>query len=236
MPTYSKLFVIWRAPTAAGTRHVIGTLARTSRGYLFEYLPQHATEATAQSGFREIFGFPVAADHAFESRYLFPIFQERIPSPARADFKRMMADWGVEQVDEPMEVLARSGGILATDRLELAEFRTEDDPLIIPLEFRIAGLQKRPGASAKLAIGDLLKLEREPENVADADATLVARIDGETVGYVPRQYAGLIARKIDAGCVLSATTVRKILLPEAIGAWVVRVGCADEHKYPAETA
>lgn len=228
MPTYSKLFVIWRAPTAAGTRHVIGTLARTPQGYAFEYLPQHATEAAAQSGFREIFGFPVAG-HVFESRYLFPIFQERIPSPARADFKRMMADWGVERVDDPIEVLARSGGVLATDRLELAEFRAEDDPLTVPLEFRIAGLQKRPGASAKLAIGDSLKLEREPENVADAHATLVARIDGETVGYVPQQYAGLIARKLDAGCVLSATTVRKILLPEAIGAWVVRVGCVELH-------
>ena len=226
MSTYSKLFVIWRAPTPAGTRHVVGTLARTTQGFAFEYLPQPATEAAAQSGFREIFGFPVSGE-VFESRYLFPIFQERIPSPARADFKRMMSDWGVVQLDDPMEVLARSGGVLATDRLELAEFRVEDDPLTIPLEFRIAGLQKRPGASANLVIGDSLKLEREPGNVADPQATLVARIGGETVGYVPRQYSALIAHQLDAGRTISATTVRKILLPEAIGAWVVRVALAD---------
>jgi hypothetical protein len=221
MATYSKLFVIWRAPSAAGTRHVIGTLARTEQGFAFEYLAQQATDAAAQSGFREIFGFPVA-EQVFESRYLFPVFQQRIPSPARADFKRMMADWGVVHVDDSMEVLGRSGGVLATDRLELAEFRTDDDELTIPLEFRIAGLQKRPGASAKLKIGDTLKLEREPGNIADPLATLVARVDGETVGYVPRQYAVLIARQLDECVTISATTVRKILLPEAIGAWVVR--------------
>jgi hypothetical protein len=189
-------------------------------GYVFVY-DLEAVVIAAKDGFIDVPGLPIEK-LTHRGSYLFPIFMQRLPSPARGDFKRLMDSWGVVASDDSMEVLARSGGVLATDRIELAEFRAIDDELTIPLEFRIAGLQKRPSASLGLKVGDVLELIRQPMNEADPAATMVAMLDGVTVGYVPRQYAALLARHLDAGRRLHTATIRKILLPDAIGAWVVR--------------
>lgn len=219
MKPLDKLHVIWRA-YESGRRHVIGVLERTQSGFAFSYDAQSA-RAAADGGFDRILGFP-ELDRTYHSGYLFPMFAQRIPSPARTDRPAIMARWGVVDPDDVMEVLAKSGGILATDRIETAEYRGTDDDLTRPLEFRIAGQQKRPGATAGLTEGMQLELTREVDNSADSYATTVARLGGDVVGYVPRQYAALIAQHLEAGHQISTVTVRKIILPELIGAWVVR--------------
>jgi hypothetical protein len=158
----------------------------------------------------------------YRSAYLFPTFAQRIPSPKRPDYQAILESWGVEHSDDPLEILALSGGIQATDRLELAEYRASDDDLSDPLLFRIAGMKYQTG-QANLHVGDRLELLHEMGNAHDPDATLVLTRSGVKVGYVPRQYSRLVARILSAGGALDTVVVRELAVPADTGRWVVQV-------------
>ncbi|HEY1546596.1 MAG TPA: HIRAN domain-containing protein [Kofleriaceae bacterium] len=218
------LFVIWGAPSDGG-RHVVGHLSRGgSAAFRFWYEPD-LSAATAR-GFTLLPAFPEhrCEGAPFEARYLFATFAGRIPSPHRSDAAQMLAAWGVEHPDDQFEILARSGGLRATDRIELAEYRADDDPLVDPLEFRVAGVKYVSVESrAALTSGMPLRFEREPSNEHDTHATiLAATADGRRAGYVPRQYSRMVSRLLDAGSHLDAVAVREIVIPDDAGRWVVR--------------
>jgi hypothetical protein len=132
----------------------------------------------------------------------------------------MLASWGVERVDDQFEVLARSGGIRVTDRIELVEYRSDDDELATPLEFRVASRQHFDDP-APLSIGDKVRLIREPSNDYDSRATIIDHA-GRRAGYVPRPYVPMFARLLDAGVEVAAKVIRQLLVPDDVGRWVVR--------------
>jgi hypothetical protein len=137
----------------------------------------------------------------------------------------MMLQWGVTNPDDQFEVLAKSGGIRATDRLELAEYRAPDDDLVHPLELRIAS-RRHIHDPAPIAIGDTLLLRPEPENLSDPRAVVIEH-KGQRAGYVPRQYTALIGRSLDRGIGFIARVVRQLVVPEDVGKWVVAVSRAS---------
>lgn len=214
-----RLLVIWGEPDA-GNRHVIGHLVRSAGEFRFWY--EHDLSNARARGFQQLPEFPVLrrSDVPYVARYLFALFAERIPALTRPDAAQMMKSWGVECPDDQFEVLARSGGIRATDRLELAEYRDPDDDLSSPLEFRVAG-RRYIDDVAPLHVGDAVSLRREPDNCADPNAVIVDR-DGRRAGYVPRQYARLLGGFLARGGSLEARVVRELVLPDDIGKWVVR--------------
>jgi hypothetical protein len=216
----NRLWVVWGEPDE-GTRRVIGELWRDASGFAFAY--GHEIAIAKAKGFRLLPEFPQERDTSapYRSRYLFATFAQRIPSPKRRDFDRIMESWGVSRKDNPLEVLARSGGIQMTDRIELLEPRSEADDLERPLVARLAGMKKHPG-SARIRLGGLLGLEREPTNEFDACATKITA-DGEKAGYVPRPYSALIARLLDAGVRLEARAVRQLGDPADVGRWVMSI-------------
>jgi hypothetical protein len=220
--SWDRLLVIWRRPSDSN-RHVIGDLWRERDGYAFAYHERLPTEL----GFALLPEFPEhrTPPSAYRASYLFPTFAQRVPSPTRADLGELLAAWGVERADDPLEILARSGGVQTTDRLELAEYRPDDDQLERPLDMRVAGATKLEEPAA-LSAGDALELRREPENPHDPSATLFLFRGTLKVGYVPRQYAPMISRLLDAGVQLRAVTVRRLVLPPEGGRWVVRVSRA----------
>jgi hypothetical protein len=221
IPPIDQLFVIWRASAARdGTRHVVGMLRREANGYVFSYgADLRAAEA---DGFRSFPEFP--RDRGpFVSRYLFPTFQQRVPSPSRPDFQQMLDTWGVTRPDDVLEILARSGGLQATDRIELAEYRAEDDDLSRPLSFRVAGPGHYDDPDATgVPVGALVELVREPANRKDAHASLVVSVDGRRLGHVPRQYSKMFARLLDGGTPLLACTDRRLSVPGEGARWVIR--------------
>lgn len=224
MGTIDRLLVIWGEPTA-GNRQVIGHLHRSGGEFRFWYEDDLA-RAQAR-GFQMLPEFRVhrRADDSYTGRYLFALFAERIPAPTRRDFTEMMVAWGVDHPDDQFEVLARSGGIRATDRLELAEYRAVDDTLSQPLEFRIAGRRYIDDA-APLAVGDAVSLRREPDNTADPAAVIVDRM-GRRAGYVPRQYTQLLGLWVDRGVRLDGQVIRELPLPADAGKLVVRIARPD---------
>jgi len=223
--TIDKLFVIWSAPSDGG-RHLVGRLARRHVGSMFHFWYEDDLSAAFAKGFTFLPSFPEyrRSDLPYEARYLFATFADRIPSAQRIDAARMLASWGVAHPDDQFEVLAKSGGLRATDRIELAEYRAVDDPLFEPLEFRVAGMKYvPPDARGGLAIGMVLRFEREPTNPHDPNATVVARtIDGMRAGYVPRQYSAMIASLLGGGVALEAVAIRELVLPDDAPRWVVR--------------
>ena len=109
-----------------------------------------------------------------------------------------------------------------TDRIELAEHRTEHDDLREPLLVRIAGMKKHAGAE-HIHVGDVLALRREPHNPHDPNATMIVAPGGQKAGYVPRQYSAMIAGLVDSGVQLEATAIRQLGVPADVGRWVVRI-------------
>ncbi len=229
--TIDHLFVIWSAPSDGG-RHVVGHLARLRVGSTFHFWYESDLSAAVAKGFAFLPAFPEhrQIDAPYEARYLFATFADRIPSAQRTDAARMLASWGVEHPDDQFEVLAKSGGLRATDRIELAEYRAVDDLLVAPLEFRVAGMKHvLPDSRGALAVGATLSFEREPSNPHDPSATIVARtMDGMRAGYVPRQYSAMIAKLLDLGVALDAVAIRELVLPDDAPRWVVRVSRASE--------
>lgn len=212
-----RLFVLWCRPDD-GTRYVVGQLWRERPDYCFAY--DHRVGAALEAGFVLLPEFSELrhADDPYRSRYLFATFGQRIPPLQRPDFAALMAEWGVEHADDPFEILARSGGIQMTDRLELAEYRAPGDDLRAPLDFRIAGV-RRAGEPA-MAIGQPVSFRREPDNTYDPCAVLVVDARGAKLGYVPRHYSDLFARALDSGVALSGEITRQLVVPES--KWIVR--------------
>lgn len=212
---------MWGEPDH-GTRRLIGQLWRDSSGFAFAY--GHEVEKAIAQGFRLLAEFPELRtfDSPYVSGYLFATFSQRIPSPRRADFEHIMTSWGLTAIDHPLDVLARSGGVQMTDRIELAEYRPDDDELEAPLLFRLAGMKHHPG-SADIRAGAELSLLREPENAFDNQAVAVLAPGREKAGYVPRQYSSLVARLLDGGVFLEALAVRQLGVPADEGRWVIRL-------------
>lgn len=211
---------MWGEPER-GTRIVLGELWRDSEGYAFAY--GHEVERALKQGFRMLAEFPDlrSMQSPYRSGHLFATFAQRIPSPKRADFTRIMDAWGIGNVDDPLEILARSGGVQMTDRIELAEHRSSDDELETPLQIRLAGMKYYSGGPL-IRPGMTLSLAREPENERDSNAVAVL-MDGTKAGYVPRQYSELIARLMDSGVRLAAVAVRQLGVPADEGRWIVNL-------------
>jgi HIRAN domain len=224
--TIDRLLIIWGAPSDGG-RHVVGHLARDRSAGVFRFWYEPDLSAALRHGFAPLAAFPrhQTQDSPYEARYLFATFADRIPSPQRSDAKAMLASWGVEHADDQFEILAKSGGLRATDRIELAEYRADDDPLEVPLEFRVAGTKYVASeVRATLEQGAQLHFEREPTNAFDPHATIIATTsDGKRAGYVPRQYSSMVSRLLDSGASLTGIALRELIIPEDAGRWIVRV-------------
>lgn len=220
MPT-DRLFVLWTKPEEQ-RRAVIGELWRDATGYNFAYIDDALTlVGLRRGGFRMMAEFPEyrTRHNPYRAAHLFPTFAQRIPSPKRPDYQGMMASWGVERHGDPLDVLAHSGGILATDGIELAEWRPETDELREPLFFRLAG-ETFYQAAKSLHVGAQLAVQPDVDNRFDECATLVLS-NGQPVGYVPRQYSRCVSHLLNNQVSLRAEVARRLIVPEDRGRWVI---------------
>lgn len=226
MKGHDRLLVVW-SEAEHGTRHVVGELSRREDGrFAFGYDLELLPEAE-EAGFRLFAEFPLrrGTQDPYLASYLFATFAQRIPSPRRPDFQRMMATWRVSRPDDQMAILAASGGIQLTDHIELAEYRQADDDLSEPLEFRVAG-EKHYRGTQLLREGEAVEFRREPSNPRDEKATCILVSEGQQLGYVPRQYAPLFARLLDQGIELIGQASRRLSLPPERDRWIIRASTA----------
>jgi len=206
------LFVAWQSPTERSW-FTVGRLR--SRGERFRFDYTHGVEAAGEVGFRPFSAFP-DLHVSYESERLFPFFANRLLSRSRReyeDFVRWVSPHELE--DDPVALLARSGGTRMTDSLELYP-QPEQDNGWYHLHFFVHGLSHLPAAAAnraeQLQEGEHLLILKDVQNPQDRNA-LVLRTEERNeqdfffMGFVPRYLAQDVAPILEESSA-RATVVR----------------------------
>jgi hypothetical protein len=85
----------------------------------------------------------------------------------------------------------------------------------VTAEVRGLGYGTRLEALGRLAVGDNVLLEREPENPHDPNAIRVRSVEGVDLGYLAREVARGIAGRLDDGQLVTAeVTILDVAGPE----------------------
>lgn len=183
----TTLFVAWQ-DSKSRRWFPIGRLEASENGFEFSYT-KGVLNAEECCGFKGLQSFP-ALDETYESSELFPVFSNRVLPQSRPDFVSFVEYLNLQSDSvDPMKVLARSGGVRATDQVEVFPFpeRTKDGKYIA--HFFAHGVRYLEEDSQKLieslSPGELLTLVPEPENEHDALAIQVQG-RGAKLGYCPR--------------------------------------------------
>lgn len=181
-----SLFVSWRDPEA-GSIHPIGQLIRRVRADGEQYSFAYLKLAERLVGFRALPGLP-DLHRRYDSDQLFPVFANRVMPRTRPDYDLLAAHVDLRADADPFEVLARTGGRRATDRIEVfaGPGRTaEGESRVL---FLARGIRHVPGAGDAVACsraGDPLTLVDDPQNAHNPRALLLRVSDGRRVGWVP---------------------------------------------------
>lgn len=203
------MFVAWRDENKL-TRPV-GRLSRVLRNggttYVFEYL----NAARSLSGFRALPGFP-ELDRRYESSHLFPTFSNRLMSTERPDYDVWLSRLDLESDPDVFRILATSGGLRMTDRIELFPVPRKFGSLFW-LRFLIRGIRYIPDGAltaARLNQGDSLIIRAETENPVNPLALLLEDHDHQRVGYVPDYLTGVVGDLKEANGRWPEVLVRRV--------------------------
>ncbi len=179
-----RLYVAWRHPK--GSIIPIGLLVQRvgAAGHTFEFV--YLKRAEQLDMFEPLPGLPDLY-HRYESNHIFPVFANRQMPRERPDYDAFVQQLDLTVDADPFEVLARSEGHRATDRIEVFAAPTVTQGKLSTLFFA-RGVRHVEGASeaiAELAVGDVLDLEAEPSNPVNERAMLLNSGTGHRVGYAP---------------------------------------------------
>jgi len=182
------LFIAWQ-DTDSRRWFPIGQLTADGSRYGFSYT-EGAREAQRECGFCPLPSFPDFAV-VYESDSLFPLFSNRVLSPSRPEYSEF-AQWlnMPQNEDDPIMLLARSGGRRTTDTLEVYPRPEPDNEGKYHIHFFVHGLRHLPKERservAQLHVGDPLFLAPDSQNLHDPNALTVRTEDSCIVGYCPR--------------------------------------------------
>ena len=199
--TIDRLHVLW-SDAVEHRRQVIGELSRANGLFTFAYTDAGTTDALPE--------FRGATSRS--AARLFATFSERIPSKRRQDRELILSELGLVDPADDFEVLALSGGMLVTDRVELAEVRDIGDTFERPLKFRVAGARRYP-EFPELVAGETFTVDVEPDNEFDPNACRLLRASGCCAGYIPLSYTPAVKAFVQTGGKLSVCLLRSAMLP-----------------------
>ena len=174
----------------------------------FEYSDEYRD--ALNSGWLLIPAFPEV--RRYYSRFLFPVFQSRLPDRKRRDIARILEEYGLDQYDG-YELLKNSGGRLPIDTYEFVDPIFDDDRtiertfhLVVIHDLSSCGgvnCNDRPG----LERGAKLILQREENNVHDSYAVQVKTEEGKYLGYIPRYYSRGVSERLRKGMSYECTVL-----------------------------
>ncbi len=183
----TRLLLSWQNPSSRRWL-VIGMLEKQRGMYLFRY-SKTAKEAAINEEFIP-FGVMRDLDKVYSAAELFPIFKNRLLAKSRPEYAEYF-DWlGLDHSTvTDMDELARSGGIRATDQLQLFPY-PESKKGQYTVDFFVHGMRYMPPEAVKrvndLQYGDELFLSKDVQNPADALALAIRTEDPPLmIGYCP---------------------------------------------------
>ncbi|MCM2534574.1 hypothetical protein NDK43_22325 [Neobacillus pocheonensis] len=112
MGNVQTLLVVWQ-DTKSRLYYHIGTLSHYNDHYEFSY----TNYGTGQRKLKDALDnrymlhptFP-EANKIYQSKTLFPVFERRLPSPDRSDFKAIMSDLGLNENSTKVDFLQQTRG------------------------------------------------------------------------------------------------------------------------------
>ncbi len=189
------LYVTWQAPDTKSW-HVVGRLfQRGDSIYGFNYTKGalNSEKFTAFSGMDDL-------KTTYLSANLFPLFLNRILSVKRPEYPDFIRWLGFESKEvEPIDFLARSGGMRETDNLQIFKKLRLDDKGCFSHTIFVHGIKYLNDSARKrinkLSRGEELFLCLDLQNQYDQNAVIVrAENPAEIIGYCPRYIASDICR------------------------------------------
>lgn len=176
-----SLIVAWQNPE---TRLItpVGLLEHgLEAGYRYRYLRR----APDINGFLPFLSFP-EWQRTYASRYLFPLFSQRIMSPRRPDFSQFLHQLHLNEDATPWEQLARSEGRRTGDTVQVFPIPVVQQDGSTTCRFLVHGIRHITGGRLPpLEPGQELGLRDDPTNPVNPEAVLVCTREGEWLGYVP---------------------------------------------------
>jgi hypothetical protein len=185
-------FLVLRQDSDTREYAVVGRLDREDDQYVFRYAPKVADNPNAAL----LPGFPDRR-LTYRARALFATFSNRVMTPRRDSYQDYLGLLGLEGGEpEPFEVLARTWGTRATDRIQVLPIPRVGRGGHLQTRFLVHGgghVDPDGLALSRVRVGDELQLRHEPENSVDANAVLVLRMrEEDRLGYIPRPLAPFI--------------------------------------------
>ena len=163
------------------------------------------------------FGRMNELDAEYVSEQIFPLFANRLLPKSRPEYKDYLNWLGLDGAShDDLEELGRTGGLRATDSLELIPCPEPTSSNQYEVYFFCRGLRHMSADSQArslgLAKGEQLYLTKDVQNVSDGMALLLRTDDPVTlVGYVPRYYSAEFSQLINlVGADVPKVTVEKV--------------------------
>lgn len=182
-----RLLLFWQNP-ASRRWFTVGLLTEEQGGFSFQY-SNSAKKLAKQKEF-EPFGVMRKMSVVHTAEELFPMFKNRLLEKSRPEYPEYLRWLGLDKSSvSDMDELSRSGGVRATDKLQMFPYPEPQDGKYI-VEFFVHGIRHVPSEKANriatLKEGDELFLLKDVQNKVDPFA-LVIRTDDppEIVGYCP---------------------------------------------------
>lgn len=206
----NSLYLAWQGPDRKW--FPVGRLdADVSRNhYRFGYT-NGALHAEQSVGFRPLPAFPDFSK-AYESSELFPLFKNRVLDSNRKDFDEYLRSLGLEHND-PIEILAVTGGERRTDNLEVFPKIVKDEAGAFVCRFFLHGLrhmsEEARARATTLKEGDQLGVSVELTNpVTRVGIQLTTRPDYYFIGWTPHYLVLDLLKATSAVDLISAKVVR----------------------------
>ncbi|EIW8467498.1 HIRAN domain-containing protein [Klebsiella pneumoniae] len=196
MTNSNSVYVAWQAPDTRDW-HVVGNLQERNSGYVFKY----TKGALKSSKFTKFSGMTDVRE-TYVSEELFPLFKNRLLSPRRPEYPRFIKWLGLEEDSvNPIDILARSGGLRSTDQLQIFKKIEVDSNGKFEHFLFLHGLSYLNSMAndrvSELQPGQVLRLCLDLQNEYDGDAVVVrADKPAEIVGYCPRYLSNDIKKML----------------------------------------
>lgn len=183
--------------------HVVGLLEMRDSDFLFNYTvgARSSNDFTPFSGMEDL-------TKTYISKDIFPLFKNRLLSSKRPEYHDFIKWLGLNDSATPIDVLARSGGPRATDKLQMFKAIDVKSDGSFKHYFFSHGLAHLQSSAlervSNLKTDEKLYLALDSQNEHDVDAVVIrAGKPAEIVGYCPRYISSAISGLLrhDSKCV-----------------------------------
>jgi hypothetical protein len=188
--TTQTLFLAWQDKAQTRRWFPVGRLDVDLPHSSYRYRYTHGADiAHTEAGFAALMDFP-DLHRDYRSSELFPMFQNRVLTPGRADFADYLRRLDLPEGADPIEALSVDGGFRATDSFEVFPKIEKREDGAFRCRFFLHGWRRLTDLAQqrleKLTPGESLHAALELTNPETQTAVQLQTLDYCMIGWAPR--------------------------------------------------